>query len=177
MGIAGERPNWITKVGDSRLRPVIQTLGVVGLLLSVGLVIQAMGDLPDRIAIHFNLKGEADGWGSKHVLWIIPGIAILIWALLSILERYPHTFNYPIAVTADNSARLYSTARLTLAMVKVETVWMFAWLTRDVIQVGKGEQESIAWIIVPVFVAVILLTAAASYWLSRSEPGAASEPD
>jgi uncharacterized membrane protein len=44
--------------------------------------------MPDRIAIHWNINGEADGYGSKLVgLFLIPAIEILLIPLFLILPR------------------------------------------------------------------------------------------
>jgi len=40
------------------------------------------GDLPDQIPIHYNLRGEADGWGSKAVLWLLPVMGPLLTMLI-----------------------------------------------------------------------------------------------
>jgi len=38
--------------------------------------------LPDRMAIHFNASGRADGWGSKHQFFIFYGIIVVVMSLL-----------------------------------------------------------------------------------------------
>ena len=45
--------------------------------------------LPDRMAIHFNFKGEADGFGNKPVgILMLPVINLLIWVLLKFLPKF-----------------------------------------------------------------------------------------
>ena len=45
--------------------------------------------LPDRVAIHFNFKGEADGFGNKPMgILILPVINLLIWVLLKFLPKF-----------------------------------------------------------------------------------------
>ncbi len=36
------------------------------------------GDLPEQIPIHYNLKGEVDGWGHKRTLWVLPIVGPLL---------------------------------------------------------------------------------------------------
>jgi uncharacterized membrane protein len=45
--------------------------------------------LPNRMAIHFNFNGEADGFGNKPMgLLTLPVINVLIWALLKFLPKF-----------------------------------------------------------------------------------------
>jgi len=39
--------------------------------------------LPAEIPIHFNWRGEADGWGPKYILWFLPTIGIPLVLLIS----------------------------------------------------------------------------------------------
>ncbi len=47
--------------------------------------------LPDTIPIHFNAKGEADGWGSKESIFLAPAIlglvSIFVYTLLSNVHK------------------------------------------------------------------------------------------
>lgn len=40
-------------------------------------------NLPDTIPTHFNFQGEADGFGGKNGIFIIPGMAIFIYLLFT----------------------------------------------------------------------------------------------
>lgn len=45
--------------------------------------------LPDRMAIHFNFNGEADGFGNKTLgILLLPVINLLIWLLLKLLPKF-----------------------------------------------------------------------------------------
>ncbi len=54
--------------------------------------IWASSRIPDRVAIHWNLRGEVDGWGSPAMaLWLMPAIMLgdlfLFWAIPRIDPR------------------------------------------------------------------------------------------
>jgi immunity protein, SdpI family len=51
--------------------------------------------LPDRVATHFGAHGP-DGWSSRAVAaWMIPAVALLVWALMRFLPLIdPHRENY-----------------------------------------------------------------------------------
>ena len=49
------------------------------LILPFAYIIYIWGQLPDQIAIHFNLQGEANGWGGKWSLLGPPVINIIVY--------------------------------------------------------------------------------------------------
>jgi uncharacterized membrane protein len=62
--------------------PLLLSLFPLGLLLAV------WPQLPERVPVHFNLSGEADGWSEKGpALFLIPGLMIGIYLLLTFLRR------------------------------------------------------------------------------------------
>nr|WP_281378493.1 DUF1648 domain-containing protein [Gordonia humi] len=48
---------------------------IVVTLVAVLVEAFAVGDLPDRIAVHWNASGEADGWGSP---WVIVALTVIL---------------------------------------------------------------------------------------------------
>ena len=47
------------------------------------------------IPLHINIHGEVDNYDSKWELFILPTIALLIYLLMSWLERSPQLYNFP----------------------------------------------------------------------------------
>ncbi|WP_061960363.1 DUF1648 domain-containing protein [Demequina flava] len=93
--------------------PATQAARVVTLVLTVcgaaaGLI--AYPSLPDRIPIHWNAAGVADGWGSPVMLAVLIGLWVALVAGLEWLSRVPHILNYLVEVTQDNAPGLYGAA-------------------------------------------------------------------
>lgn len=76
------------------------TWGVVVLMVLIpfGYAYFLFPSLPDTIPIHFNAKGEADGWGSKHQIYLLPtilgAVGLFVFLLMSNIQkidpkRYP----------------------------------------------------------------------------------------
>ena len=42
--------------------------------------------LPDRVPMHWNIRGEVDGWGSRASAWIMP---VTMLGLLGLFEVLP----------------------------------------------------------------------------------------
>ena len=71
----------------------------VGLAIAVGLVVLTSlvwSRLPDSIPIHWNIRGEVDGWARKWPgAFFVSGLAFVLWLLFLVLPRIdPRRSNY-----------------------------------------------------------------------------------
>lgn len=91
--------------------------------------------LPDTIPIHFNVKGEADGFGSRSSLWLTPSISALTYLLMVtiIKNMKPWNFNYPTKVTEKNAPELYRMALQMMVWLNFGIVVMFLVITLEII--------------------------------------------
>jgi predicted Ser/Thr protein kinase len=72
-------------------------------LLYGGLLVflfNTIGQMPQRVAIHFNAEGWPDNWASRetHLLWIAlfpPGLTALFLGLARLIPRFPRLANLP----------------------------------------------------------------------------------
>lgn len=90
--------------------------------------------LPDQIPIHFNRAGKVDKYGSKVIMWFLPILSILLYALLTWLHRIPHQYNYPVAITKENAFIQYQLATKMMRWVKLGTLGILGFAFYDVIQ-------------------------------------------
>src|SRR5690625_7494445 len=81
--------------------------------------------LPSEVPAHYNALGEVDRWGSKWEMLILPIIATVLWIGMTILEKYPHVYNY-INLTEDNVRNQYLNVRRSeeRRVGKVSRSWM-----------------------------------------------------
>ena len=105
---------------------IMNIIGVLALLGSTLFVIIMWSQIPDQIPTHYNFAGEADGYGGKGSLIFMMMLAWFMFILITILMRFPNTWNMPVKVTAENKARLYSITRAMLEVVKMLTSLLFA---------------------------------------------------
>nr|WP_272873331.1 DUF1648 domain-containing protein [Alteribacter salitolerans] len=98
------------------------------LAFTVVYVIVMWKALPDTIPIHFNLQGESDGWGSPGTLFILPLITAGLWLGMTVLEKYPHTFNY-LHLTRENMRFQYENMLMQVNVMKNFIVVFFCCLT------------------------------------------------
>ncbi len=105
-------------------------------------------NLPQTIPTHFSLSGEVDGYGGKETLFILPIIATLICVGFTILNKYPHIFNYPTEITEENAYRQYQIATRLLRWLKVIIVLTFSIIVYTTIQkVQKSSSTFDSWLI------------------------------
>ena len=76
--------------------------------------------IPGTVPTHFNAAGIADSYGGKGILWIE-----VIVLLLSLIEKVPSIWNFPVAVTEENKERLYKIALVMLGAIKILTTGLF----------------------------------------------------
>ena len=150
-----ERPK-ITLI-PSTADKLVELLGWLILLTLWGWTFTHYSALPDTIPTHFNAAGEADGFGSKASIIGLPLIATLLFIGLTVLNRYPHIFNYPAAITQDNALRLYTLATRMLRYLKLVLVLVFGGIEFMTIQNATGKAAGLgAWFLPLTLVLVFL---------------------
>lgn len=129
----------------------------LSLLLLIALVVLPAyyyGSLPDRIPTHFNNAGEADGFGSKSMIWMLPAIGIAMYIMLTFLQRIPHKFNYLQEITMDNAEKQYRGGLAIMRFLKLWCTLIFLYITYGSIQTALGNAEGLG----KYFTAFVLIT-------------------
>ena len=141
--MTGNAPNQrpIISLGLSPVLLAVELLAAIAILLAVLLIVQFWAVLPDRIPIHFGDRGLADAWGDKVTIWIVPAVAAIIFAVLTAVSRYPHTFNYPVPINSENARRQYLLGRSLLVWLKAQICWLLAFVVRQQILVALGNAQ------------------------------------
>lgn len=62
-------------------------IGPVAVLLMLAAVLIAWSSLPERVPTHWGVSGEADAWGSRSSLFLLPGVALAMWGMFGLLVR------------------------------------------------------------------------------------------
>lgn len=110
------------------LKPLDKALEIIGVFLLIilwGWVVYVYPLLPATIVTHFNLSGEADGWGNKITLFSLPAVGSVLYMGLTILNRYPHIFNYTVIITDENALTQYSFATRLIRVLKLVVLAIF----------------------------------------------------
>lgn len=99
--------------------------------------------LPEKVPAHYNAAGVVDRWGSKGEMLILPIIGMMMWVGMTILERYPHVYNYMVPITKENAPAQYVNARLMINVLKNEILLSFSFLTWEGIKIDLDERNGL----------------------------------
>jgi uncharacterized membrane protein len=118
------------------------------LIAFLGYVIVNYANLPAIIPSHYNALGRADGFSGKGAILALPIIASIICSGLSVLNKYPHLFNYPTKITAANVVQQYTKATQLIRYVKLVIILLFGFIVLQTIRnANKQVQEIGAWLL------------------------------
>jgi uncharacterized membrane protein len=154
----GKRP--ILDIPYSQPEATLEVIAAVGVLTLIILGIVSWPELPDEIPSHFGASGIPDAWSSKLSIWLLPGIGAGLFALLTIVSKFPHTFNFPWAVTDENAEKQYQIGRTMVVSLKAELVWLFAYMEFGIIQAAMGKTNGLGMAFVPITLIVVFGTVA-----------------
>ncbi|MDP4549503.1 DUF1648 domain-containing protein [Alkalihalobacillus macyae] len=158
------RPKVITE--KTIVQKIFDVASLLFLLSSFGYVLVNWSILPEQVPIHFNAVGDPNNWGPNSMLIVLPFIGTVLWIGLSILERYPHVYNYIVKITEANAAFQYRNAVALIHFLKNTIAILFAFLTRECFLIGSGEQEALSTGLMPLF--LILLFGAVGLYIIQS---------
>jgi uncharacterized membrane protein len=135
---------------------ILEVTGYIGLAALWIFVSVMYHNLPDTVPIHFNLAGEADGFGEKRTTFIMPILASFQFLVLSVMQEYPHMFNYPVKITAENAERQYTIGVRMMRVVRIVLVAVFG-----TVEVYSNKEylglEFNGYLLLPVVLAILIL--------------------
>ena len=105
---------------------VLEFLSLLSVLCTIILFVIFWIDAPKTVPVHYNIYGIADGFGNKTTLIILPVISIVTYVGLTLLNKFPYIFNFPVKVTAQNRLILYKNATRMVRWNKLIICLLFA---------------------------------------------------
>jgi len=128
---------------------IYRIIPLAAVILGFAVVAFNYGALPETIPIHFNGRGEADGFGSRLTLWFLPVMNLVIFYVLELTTKSSFKwFNYPVTITEENAAAQHGIALQLIAVMRLIITLMLSWLTYEiVITTQKGGGMLNLWIL------------------------------
>ena len=120
------------------------------------LMLASFSNLPQTIPIHYNLRGEADNFGQRSSLFILPALATVLFLCLTLLNRLPHIYNYPRPVTPENARAQYTIATRMIRVLKLAIVVVFALIIFKTTRDAQGKSEPIGIWLLPIVLVLII---------------------
>lgn len=134
-----------------------ETAGWILVILLWSFTIYVWFKLPDMIPTHFNAAGKADGHGSKETLLVLPVIGSFVFALITLLNKYPHIFNYAVKITNDNAERQYTLATRMMRYLKLCILLIFLSITILTFLISTGKASGLGQWFLPATLLLIFL--------------------
>lgn len=139
-----------TKTNQPRLKLPINEkekfTALTGWLILTGMFVYtaaSYGLLPESIPTHFGPSGTPDNFGGRGSIWVLPVISFILTLLMTVLMRYPHTFNYMNTITEENAEYQYRLARMMLMSLAIYINLLFFMLQHSTIQVALGKSQGL----------------------------------
>jgi uncharacterized membrane protein len=132
----------VLKLRNSAIDWVLEVLAAAALIYGIILLIP-YGEIPDRIPRHFGASGEPDAWGGKSLLLWLTGLSALLYGGLTVLNRFPHVFNYPWNITEENALRQYALARSLMNAIKACVTAIFTYIVYGTLQTAYGNAQGL----------------------------------
>lgn len=85
-------------------------------------------NFPEQIPAHYNAAGVIDRWGSKGELLTLPVVALALYLLITVIERFPQIWNTGVTVTEENKSQVYAALKSMIATTKLITVTLLCYL-------------------------------------------------
>ncbi|MEF9992492.1 MAG: DUF1648 domain-containing protein [Romboutsia sp.] len=115
------------KVLYTKTQKIIEFITALVIIFTILDIISSWSMIPDKIPTHFNFYGEADGWGSKNSIIIMPIIEVIIYISLTLISQFPAIWNTPVKVTEDNYIEVYQDTRSLLCYTKLSVLIIFSY--------------------------------------------------
>ena len=136
---------------------IFESIGWFLIIAIWGLTITNFSNLPDTIPTHYNGAGQADGFGGKATILTLPLIATILFIGLTILNKFPHVFNYPTNITQDNAFRQYTNATRLIRYLKLIIVFIFGLIAFKTIQNANGKADGLGVWFLPMTMGLIFI--------------------
>jgi uncharacterized membrane protein len=142
------------------VKTVRELIALAGVVFSGAVVADFYSRLPERIATHFNSAGMANGLGARSTLWILVGIAVLLYSALSVINFVPGVVTLKRPLAPEREQVVLAESMAMVGWIKAEMCWMFAYICLAMVRNGMGLQVGIGAWFLPVTLVVVFGTCA-----------------
>ncbi len=145
------------KVELTKADKAVEVTGWLLVFAVWGMTITSYQRLPDSIPTHYNGAGVADGFGDKWMILTLPLIATVLFVGLTILNRFPHLFNYPANLTAGNALGHYTNATRMIRYLKTIIVFIFGLISYQTMRHANGQTDGLGAWFLPLILGLIFV--------------------
>ena len=139
----------------SSYQAAVEILSLVLVIATLVYILMGYSALPDRIAGHFNAYGEVTDYTGKGVLWLLLGIEVLLYAMMTAFALIPKQVENPNMPWDMDERYKKNIAAETISLLgesKLMCLALFSYMCWSIIS-----QKPLS--LVPVFALCVLITA------------------
>ncbi len=114
--------------------------------------------LTGAVPTHYDAAGHVNGWGSPATLLLLPIVAAALYLGMTLVSRFPSSFNYPVRVLPSVRAAVEDITLNMIAWIKVELMCLMATLQTAMIQAARGGRAGLPPLLMPAFLVLIFGT-------------------
>ena len=148
--------------------------GLTITVVTLATAISIIGGLPDQIPIHFTLSGKVTRMASKHAVWVLIGLQMIMFVSLELLARVPHLHNYgDIRLTDQNAQPFYQLSATFLRMVNALSTLLLGAVAWIIIRRAMAADAPGFWLInalIILLLAICVVQMIAMSRLKKSQP-------
>ena len=148
---------WVDAYCGSRTTVYQRVAGILAPLIYAGVFVfiaLRWRYLPEQIPTHYDFAGNADGWGSRWNLIVMPAIGLLVDLTVAIASRFPRSWNAGVKITVFNKVRVYRLLRDLMADLRLSCALLFSWIS---VWIALGPDLMPGWILTVVSLVFILI--------------------
>ena len=117
----------------------------VGLCFYVG---WHWSSLPGKIPTHFGLSGQADGWGNKVAIWLLPVMYMIMLVTTQLIQCFPQYINIPAFVREEDKGKAIALASELVAVIILQIGFLFSYIVYNMITTAQGAHSGLgSWFI------------------------------
>lgn len=110
--------------------------------------------LPEIIPTHFNLRGEADDYGSRNIIWFLPVISTFLFLFLNFLSGKP---DFPLLNVPESMKKRPKMLAVFILSIAALVQLVFIEIIFEVFNYTADNPLKIGFVL-PVLVAAIFIT-------------------
>jgi uncharacterized membrane protein len=136
---------------------ILEISGWVVLSLLWIITLYFFKNLPDNIPTHFNAAGEVDAYGNRSSILLLPVIGTVLFIGMTILNRYPYIFNYPVKISPENATKQYTMATRLIRLLKLSILIIFIMIIWSTSNVALEKSSRMGAWFLPVMLGIIFI--------------------
>ena len=141
----------------SVLDKFLEAASLVLLVYLIAMTLVIYYRLPEEIPVHFNAAGEVNRYGNKSTILIFAVIAPFLYVIFTVLNKYPHKFNYPVHITPGNALKQYIYVTRFLRAMKTSILFFFILLVHVIYKAVQSQNGALNPLLLPALMALIFI--------------------